>query len=506
MSTSMLGHSSGPQRGTGNGRLSLCRALSGLMIAATLCVSAKAQEHIPAVGFQQQRAESASYLPTSFAEEFAEQSEDQNHHDGQHGVSENPAGQHGSGHGDSGGHHRAGHGTHHLTLPLMLGSYSRGAGSNNVLFPIDRLLVLPAGLEVPALGAGMDPLIVTGTGPAPIIRPDTISTIGGLQQLYRQKFLLPAQTVVGMTIDNATFTSTLSLDQINASFMNTLQPYDVIAVQPPPGSYTPDVNDAFELTNTINGQTVYDPTTSGVIRSGHTESVAPLNLALAAGDMLDALYAFDYVVNLPIPSPSADGLLGRSTVGTNTTAIPTDRLYFDYSLVQNGVPFNRADNFDRFTVGIEKIIGHGEFSVEMRFPFAASMNGQFILENGRGSNETKFGNALVVLKHELGSNEQMVISGGLAISLPTGSDVEVVSAAGKSLIRLRNESIHLKPFLAMAFVPDQHFFMSAFAEYDVPIDGNQAEVNVDGTGLRGVGRFRDTSHILAACPDSCCAA
>lgn len=495
--------------------------LPGVTATALSCASAIAQDSdYPISDFQKQRANAASFIPISFAVESKDESPAQNvpvppASDG-HGTPDHSADDHGShdtpghlhlsdhdghetshgGHGGS-GHGDSGHGdSHHLEIPPMIGSFSRGPGSGRLMFPIDRLIVVPKDLPLPALGAGGAPVTFSGAGPVNINRPGTVSTVGGLQTLFRQKLRLPPQTVVGTIPDAATITTTQTLDEVNAAFAATMQPYDVVGVQPPPGTYNTAVDIAFQAANTLNGQTVFDPTTSGVIRSGRTESVAPLNQPLAPGDMLDAFYAFDYVVNLPIPSPSADGLLGRSSIGANTRAVPTDRLYFDYSLIKNGVPFSRTENFDRYTFGIEKTVGEGDFSVELRVPFAASMDNLLILENGQGASDVKTGNALVILKHELASNEQMIISGGLGISIPTGSDIEVDNAAGKPLIRLVNEAAHMKPFLAMAFVPDQHFFMQSFIEYDLPAGRNGAEVNLDGMGLQQVGRFRDASHLL----------
>ncbi|NQV23143.1 MAG: hypothetical protein HQ518_02150 [Rhodopirellula sp.] len=491
------------------GRLFVCLiAVSGYSSS----VSAQNADYLPA-DFQQQQSNSPSVIPLRFAEEKESEKpasvhapgppeatgnaavHDGNHHDYLDGHSQFDA--HDEGHDSShGGHHDSGHGGHHLEIPPMIGSFSRGPGNSRLMFPIDRLIVVPQNNILPALGAGNAPVTFTGPGPVDIARPGSIATVGGLQTLFRQKFLFPPQTVVGTIADNTTFTTVQTLDQVNAAFAATLQPYDVVGVQAPPGTYNTAVDTAFQTANTVNGQTVFDPTTSGVIRSGGTEPVAPFNQPLAPGDMLDAFYAFDYVVNLPIPSPSADGLLGRSSIGANTRAVPTDRLYFDYSLIKNGVPFSRNQNFDRYTFGIEKTIGEGEFSVEFRVPFAASMDNQLILENGRGASDIKTGNALVILKHELASNEQMMISGGLGISVPTGSDINVNNAAGKPLIRLENESTHMKPFLAMAYVPDSNFFMQSFIEYDLPAGRNGADVNLDGLGLQKVGRFRDASHLL----------
>lgn len=514
-----------------------CRSLVGSITSSAamvaLCIlvvtqQADAQDSgSPTPGFLQQRAAEASFLPANYvvgyeelpADSTATDSAETGEQKGAEGHSvhlddhselnahtdadhSGHGDLHGSGHGDhhssghGGSHHGQHHGSHHLEIPPMIGSFSRGPGTGRLSFPVDRLIVVPQELALPALGAGGAPVTFTGAGPVDIIRPGSVATVGGLQTLFRQHLQLPAQNVVGTIADDVTFTTTPSLDQINAAFAATIQPYDVVGVQPPPGTYNTSVDAAFQAANTVNGQTVFDPTTSGVIRSSLTESVAPFNEPLASGEMVDVFYSFDYVVNVPIPSPSADGLLGRSSVGANSSAVPTDRLYFDYSLVKNGVPFNRTDNFDRYTIGIEKTIGEGEFSLELRLPFAASMDHQLILENGQGAAQTETGNGLVILKHELASNEQMVVSGGLGISLPTGSDVEVYSAARKPLLRLVNETVHLKPFLALALVPDHHFFMQSFIEYDVPAGRNEAEVNLDGTRLQKVGRFRDSSHLL----------
>ena len=503
---------------------------AGLTATALCCVSASAQDgyYLPA-DFQQQRADTASFIPVSFTVESSDDSpappvpappaqaghdaathpadghgaHNENGAHGDHGSHDTPGHLHLNDHGDRDDNahvgidesKHGGHG-HDLEIPPMIGSFSRGPGNGRLMFPIDRLIVVPQNLALGALGAGGAPVTFTGPGPVDIFRPGSVATVGGLQTLFRQNLSLAGQTGAGSITDTTTFTTVQSLDEVNAAFAATLQPYDVVGVQPPPGTYNAAVDLAFQAASTINGRTMFDPTTSGVIRSKGTESVAPFNSSLAAGDTLDAFYAFDYVVNVPIPSPSADGLVGRSSVGANTSAVPTNRLYFDYSLVKNGVPFNRSENFDRYTIGIEKTIGEGEFSVEVRLPFAASMDQQLVLENGRGAAQTETGNALVILKHELTSNEHMMISGGLGLSLPTGSDIEVNSAAGKPLLRLVNEALHIKPFLAMAFVPDEHFFMQSFIEYDLPAGRNEAEVNLDGRGLQQVGRFRDASHLL----------
>jgi hypothetical protein len=417
-------------------------------------------------------------------------------HDYAHGEHD-AHGEHGADHSGHGEH--GGHGEHHISVPPMIGSVSRGAGESTLRFPIQRLVVNPSLFTIGAATPG-SPLALSQPGPFNILDTTGASTVQQLQRFHRIATLAsPPPNVVGAVPSVAVLNTTQTVGAINAAFATTRQPYDVVAVNAPPASYAAAVDGVFRTRTSANGQTIYDPDSSGALRSFNTETQAPLNQPLAAGQTLDAFYAFDFVTTMSVPSPSGDGLIGRTSVATNTTVVPSNRLYFDYSLINNAVSTNRRESFDRFTVGFERainVIFEGRLSVEVRAPFAASLDHRIAVESGMGPSQVEFGNAMVIVKQLICSSENFAISGGLGLSLPTGSDVVVDSVNGGEFLRWDNETTHLKPFVAFAYVPDERLFMSGFFEYDTPAGTNRVMLNLDGKGLRTAGRLRDSSHIL----------
>lgn len=413
------------------------------------------------------------------------------------------------------------HGPHHL--PPVIGGYSRGPGESALRFPVDRVIV--TNLQVPiantltsipltaAAPVGTSPLTLNpGSGTFNILSSSSsIFDVPGpmtAQQLQAYYRLCTGNTpfILEGTVASESVVSALTVNQINAAFAATGQPYDLVGVVDPSAALQNAADGVFDANNNVNGTTIYDPTTSAAIRSKDTETTGALNGPVNAADMFDVLYAFDYVVDLALPSPSADGLFGRTTVATNGVVRTTNRLFFDYSIVNNALPTSRAESLDRFTIAWERTFGEGHFSLEGRLTMAAPLDNRIILENGAGPSQTEFGNMLLIAKQELYVDDYMVVSGGLGMSLPTGSDVNVDNAAGVELLSLDNESIHFKPFVAAIYVPDHHWFFQGFFEYDIAGGTNTAALNLDGLGglnldgqrpgLQKVGRYRDASHIL----------
>ena len=404
------------------------------------------------------------------------------------------------------------HGPHHL--PPVIGSFSRGPGEASLRFPVDRVIV--TSLQVPVAGTltpqpltannpvGGSPLtLVPGGGTFNILRGSNLTifdsaspvTAQQLQTFNRLCTGFQPFTVVG-TVGSENVVSTLTTAQIDAAFAATGQPYDLVSIVDPSGNLLNAANGVLAAANAVNGTTIFDPTTSAAIRAKDTETSGVLNGSVNNGDLFDALYAFDYVVDMAVPSPSADGLFGRTTVGTNGVVRTTNRLFFDYSIVNNALPTSRAESIDRFTLAWERTFGEGHFSLEGRINMAAALDNRIILENGAGPSQTEFGNMLLVLKQELYVSDCAVVSGGLGMSLPTGSDVAIDNLAGVPILELDNEAIHFKPFIAGILGPDDHWFFQGFFEYDVAGGTNNALLNLTGQGLRKVGRYRDSSHLL----------
>jgi hypothetical protein len=137
-----------------------------------------------------------------------------------------------------------------------------------------------------------------------------------------------------------------------------------------------------------------------------------------------------------------------------------------------GDPFSRVFDVDRFTIAVEKTLFDGLYSVEVRMPFASDVDfdpgGEFGISGG------DIGNLAVLVKRSLWQTRTSAAVIGLAIDLPTGSDV--TGYARLYDYTLRNEAVHLSPFVGLLWAPDARRFAHAFLQVDVPANGNSLDV------------------------------
>ncbi len=87
--------------------------------------------------------------------------------------------------------------------------------------------------------------------------------------------------------------------------------------------------------------------------------------------------------------------------------------------------------------------------------------------------------------------EALALSGGLGIALPTARDTRIQSADGSALLQINNDAVHLMPFLASLYMPNENWFVQSFVQYDVAASGNRVAANANGTGLQTAGKLND---------------
>jgi len=186
------------------------------------------------------------------------------------------------------------------------------------------------------------------------------------------------------------------------------------------------------------------------------------------------------------PFPLA-GASRRVKVAENNKALPMDRVHFIYNHFHHaleytgpdlaGDPVSRVFDVDRFTIAVEKTLFGGLYSVEVRMPFAGEVDfdtGDFGVFGG------DVGNLAVLLKRSLWQTRTSAAVIGLAVDLPTGSDV--TGYARLYEYTLHNEAVHLGPFAGLLWAPDHRRFAHAFLQVDVPANGNALDVtNVNTT-------------------------
>lgn len=207
------------------------------------------------------------------------------------------------------------------------------------------------------------------------------------------------------------------------------------------------------------------------------------------GYLLSSRFLFQPAgIVIDAPNPSGGGSVGRLKIAENNSPLPRDRVFHNYSYFDS-VPLTRTGvNVNRFIPGFEKTFFGGVASVEMRFPFAASLNSTIIADGVTGSDDIEFGNINIPLKLLLYRNDQVAFSCGMAVALPTADDTVVQLANGTPLVRIDNESVHLMPFLGLLLTPNDRFFTQGFLQFDFDTQGNPVQVTNLAGGLVPVGR------------------
>jgi len=205
-----------------------------------------------------------------------------------------------------------------------------------------------------------------------------------------------------------------------------------------------------------------------------------------------------------IASDPSAGNTGLSRIAAGSSPIPRDRLFFHNSFFDNVPLANNGISVNRFVPGLESLLDdEGNLSVELRFPFAATLDSDFNINSGVNTNEVEFGNISVALKKVIAKNHQWLMSAGVQVVLPTASDLSLqVSDLGVTgeFLRIENESVHVMPFIGTVYAPDDRFFMQTFLQVDADANGKPvlANPNVLNGGLASqVGRLNSAAFVYA---------
>ncbi len=269
-------------------------------------------------------------------------------------------------------------------------------------------------------------------------------------------------------------------DPVQPGMVSGLQGVNLTQYGFPSGS---DGQYFFTATKTPDSATVQDQTSSDVFPN------APIYVITRGNGQTP-------IVVIPTVSPSTGGVVvGRQKTAENTSPIPRDRVFFNYNYFDNTPLFPGGVNVNRFSPGFEKTFFGGNASLECRFPFAATLSSNLLVDGATDINQLQFGNIYTALKTLLYRDNNSAISGGLAMTLPTGEDTRVSMSNGTPLVRLRNQSVHLMPFLGGVIVPSNRWYAQGFMQFDFDSNGNTVDMNLYGNGLRKAGVANDSTYM-----------
>ncbi len=207
------------------------------------------------------------------------------------------------------------------------------------------------------------------------------------------------------------------------------------------------------------------------------------------------------ILNIPSLGGLPGANVGRQKLTENTSPIPQDRVFVNYShfagtpLAAGGVDVNRV------TPGFEKTFFDGLMSIEVRAPFASTLGSDYTADSIGNTNETEFGNMAVWWKTLLWEDPTKSIAAGLGVSIPTADDVQIQDANGTNLLAVDNESAHFLPYIGGVWIPEPRMFISGICQFDIDTSGNSARLSSFVLGqptgqLQDVGRPDDADFVF----------
>src|SRR5262249_20377071 len=184
-------------------------------------------------------------------------------------------------------------------------------------------------------------------------------------------------------------------------------------------------------------------------------------------------------------------VVGRTKISEDNNPLPRDRVIFDYDYF-NSVPLTLGGvGVQRFSPGFEKTFFDRLTSIEVRVPFATTLDSDLNSGNMGSERATELGDVHITLKGLLYRSQEWNVAVGLGIDLPTASDTRVFFIDGTEIVRIKNEDVLLTPYFAYLWTPNDRLFFQNWFEFCFDPNGNPVAVNPDFTTLRTVGRITD---------------
>lgn len=188
---------------------------------------------------------------------------------------------------------------------------------------------------------------------------------------------------------------------------------------------------------------------------------------------------------LSLPEPG--GFSRYTRISQNTSPIPMDRVFTNYNYLNSVL---NGTGTSQFMVGFERTFLDGNASVQVNIPLSSTLSSTQRLDNGASATDAELGNISVWFKYLAYKSDNLALSAGLGVNTPTADDVVVYSTLNSTtpLLRVRNESVMLNPFVGAVYRASDCFFVQNFTQVDIDTNGNPVAV-----GGSNIGRLRSAT-------------
>lgn len=182
----------------------------------------------------------------------------------------------------------------------------------------------------------------------------------------------------------------------------------------------------------------------------------------------------DEMTNLSLIQPGGGGF----KISDNGEVLPVDRVFVNYNHFHNAVALQgpnsfNTGNYNRATLGVEKMFANGAHSIEMRLPFSGGVDATLNRTNlaPLGLSGGDLGNLTLVFKSLIYQDSQTAFGGGLALEIPTGDDL-YLTTPNDGTIQFENQAFHLHPYLGLLHMTEDDFFFSTYLQFDAGLNDN----------------------------------
>ncbi len=183
----------------------------------------------------------------------------------------------------------------------------------------------------------------------------------------------------------------------------------------------------------------------------------------------------------------------RIKIAENGKAQPMDGAFFNYNHYSNAMSYEDDTTgstvlvtipVDRYTFGVEKTFAEGLWSAELRVSFNSDLSrsplgfGGFSIEGGDVCK------LAANLKKSVYRSADTSLVVGLGMAAPAGNDVNFVDDTHLIDVHqiLRNETVHLLPYIGFLRTPSERLFYQAFLQADFGLNGNRV-IDVKNGGV-----------------------
>ena len=227
------------------------------------------------------------------------------------------------------------------------------------------------------------------------------------------------------------------------------------------------------------------------------QSGTGLNQSTISGEpgpyFIDQNYLISTTLATAVVLPSSGGVVGRIKLADDNSPIPRDRVILDYDLYGGTILTPGGYDVHRFAAGVEKTFFCGMTSVELLMPFASTLDPVNTV-GGFSNRATEWGNLNVILKALVLTSNELDVAAGVGIAFPTGPDAVLRGPAGNDLLRIKNQSYIVTPYIAAQVIPADGWFAQAWVQISYDTNGSDVLIAPTPTSpVAGAGRVHDAT-------------